>query len=172
MRIIQEKEEEIEKFKGELVQLQVKLWQEQRMCRDREEQQRAGMEESLRQLRWQFEEQKEKDAKTHEGKVRQNMEYLKQMHEKEKDLLKREAELAARKQAEKEFNEALNRKVEEAKTEGHDEGYRKGHDDGKKEVQAERTLPGKILDATVNGLCSYIHKKTSINIDLKMTDKL
>ncbi|KAL2082233.1 hypothetical protein ACEWY4_022051 [Coilia grayii] len=107
-----------------------------------EKKERKKMEKQLRVQREQFEEQKQKEAKVNEERENRNIEFLKDMHERDKALLKRETEMAARKQAEKEFNEELDRKVKEAKTQGHDEGYREGHNEGHQKGKVEGNREG------------------------------
>ncbi|XP_063048677.1 GTPase IMAP family member 4-like [Engraulis encrasicolus] len=130
------------------------------------EEDRRKAEEELRVQKEKFEEQMEKEAKAREEDEQKQMQYLVKTHETEKDLLKRETELAARRQAEEEFNTEMYRKVIEAKEqgytkgreagrkegmkEGEEKGFGKGYEEGKKRAAAERTVLGKNVDAIIN----------------------
>ncbi|XP_062406247.1 GTPase IMAP family member 4-like [Sardina pilchardus] len=120
-----------EELKTQKWQDYAKLQEEERESRQREARQRADMEEQQRLQRQRFEEEKIKIDKDNEEREKRHIRYLMEVHRDEMEDLKTSTKEKARMQAEKEFNEELDRKVREAKTQGLDEGYKQGHDRGR-----------------------------------------
>ncbi|XP_063059116.1 golgin subfamily A member 6-like protein 25 [Engraulis encrasicolus] len=137
-RKIKDTEDRMTKLQLEYDQM---LREEKHRSREREAKQRAEKEEELRLQRKLFDEEMQTEVKASEEREKRNIEYLTKAHEKEKDHLKREVEMEARRQAEDEFNKKLDRIVEEAKLEGYEEGI--------KTVQSERSQAGRSLDEII-----------------------
>ncbi|KAI4890401.1 hypothetical protein NFI96_026619 [Prochilodus magdalenae] len=113
--------------------------------KEREEKYKRDLEEKLWTQREKFEKQEEERERVYKGEEERNLEKMRKMYEQEKEKLRRETEKEAREQAEREFCRRLEDEVKQAKA----EGYKAGAEN----VEAQRTRPGRLIDAAVNKIC-------------------
>ncbi|KAG7328125.1 hypothetical protein KOW79_008069 [Hemibagrus wyckioides] len=110
----------------------------QNKIRQIEETYKRELQDTLQEHRKAFEEEKEKHERERKQAEVKNLAYLKAKHEEEKQKLQEKTEFEARTEAEKEFCARLEEKLKEARKAAADE------------VQAQRSIPGRGVDALIN----------------------
>ncbi|KAL7852866.1 hypothetical protein SRHO_G00186510 [Serrasalmus rhombeus] len=126
-------------------QLQAQSEREEKERKEKDEQHRKQMEEQLWVQQEAFRKEREDEEKMRSEVEKRNLDFIKERHDSEMKNLRRQTELEAREQAEKEFSSKLDEKVKEAKQKGFREGFAK--------VESERTKPGRDVDRFVNWIC-------------------
>ncbi|XP_053494411.1 golgin subfamily A member 6-like protein 22 [Ictalurus furcatus] len=142
----EEQEKKIENDYNEKIrkmeeQLKVQREKDERERKEKDEEHKKEMEE-LQKQQEEFRKEKEEEERRQNEEKERNLAFIEEQHKKELENLKIQTEQAARRQAEEEFTAQLDEKVKEAKEEGIKEGRAK--------VEAERTIPGRIVDLFVN----------------------